>query len=119
MGMAIGYRVTLVGDQGDADIPIGDTPDLLEARQLWRRAADRLEKPAITMTPDGRETGTAPPGPTPPGINRTDEDGRIRVIVRSGWIEYAFVSRQSSSWASVRSTISSSLHLPPDCWVLP
>lgn len=91
LGMTLRYRVDLLGRDGDAAILIGETSDLAEARKIWRRAAARLQLPAVETAPDGI-TAKDGAGPPPANISRTDDAGHVRITVRRGKLEYIFVS---------------------------
>lgn len=87
-GMSVRYRVDLLDLGGDSAIQIADTPSLKEAWAMWRRAADVLEKPALIITPDGRNADSPPSDPPPVGITRYDWQGGTRVVVRRSKQEY-------------------------------
>jgi hypothetical protein len=92
LGMTKRYRVELMSSSGGQPIPIGDTPNLGEARDLWRRTAGELEKPALMVTPDGRKADSAPSDPPPAGIRLSEQDGRIHVAVHRSRLEYIFAA---------------------------
>lgn len=91
LGMNLRYRVDLLGRDGEAAILIGESSNLIEARDAYRRAAGKLELPAVETAPDGviEKDGAGPP---PANISRTGEGGHVRVTVRRGKLEYIFVS---------------------------
>ena len=91
LGMNLRYRVDLLGRDGEAAILIGESGDLFEAREICRRAAGKLELPAVETMPDGiaAKNGAGPP---PANITHSGEGGHIRVTIRRGKLEYIFVS---------------------------
>ena len=91
LGMNLRYRVELLGSEGEPVILIDETDNLIASRAVWRRAAARLERPAVETMPDGltRKDGAGPP---PAGMSLTDEGGHKRVTIRRGKLEYIFVS---------------------------
>jgi hypothetical protein len=91
LGMNLRYRVDLLDRDFDPAILIGDSGDLIEARNIWRRAAGKLELPAVEATPDGVRV-EAGAGPPPNYISLTDNGGPIRVVIRRGKLEFIFVS---------------------------
>jgi len=91
LGMTLRYRVDLLGRDGEPAIAIGDTAGLPEARDLWRRAAGEIGKPAVMLMPDGADANQPPSDPPPPGIVRSVEGGRVRVTVNRSRLEYVFV----------------------------
>lgn len=101
MGTALRYHVALLGREGHPDILIGDTPSLVEARNLWRHAADQLQRPAVMSMPNGmamdRGTADAPPA----GIAVSNEGGRPRITIRRGKLEYAFVATLATGLAVI------------------
>lgn len=91
LGMNLRYRVDLLGRDGEAAILIGESGNLIEARDTWRRAAGKLELPAVETAPDG-VMGKDGAGPPPANISPTGEGGHVRVAIRRGKLEYIFVS---------------------------
>jgi len=91
LGMNLRYRVDLLRRNGEAEILIGDSGDLIETRDIWRRAAGRLELPAVEATPDGVMEKTSA-GPPPANISLTGNGGPVRVMIRRGKLEFIFVS---------------------------
>lgn len=91
LGMNLRYRVDLLGRDGETAILIGESSNLIEARDIWRRAADTLEKPAIETGPDGASAKVSA-SPPPANISLSHEGGHVRVTVRRGKLEYVFVS---------------------------
>ena len=91
LGMNLRYRVDLLGRDFEPAILIGESGNLIEARDIWRRAAGKLELPAVETAPDGvaKNDGAGPP---PANISRTDEGAHVRVTVRRGKLEYIFAS---------------------------
>ena len=70
LGMNLRYRVDLLDRDFDPAILIGDSGDLIEARNIWRRAAGKLELPAVEATPSTRTRGSAPVLVTAAGVNQ-------------------------------------------------
>ena len=91
LGMNLRYRVDLLGRDFEPAILIGESGNLIEARDVWRRAAGKLELPAVETMPDGI-MGKDGAGPPPANISRTDEGAHVRVTVRRSKLEYIFVS---------------------------
>lgn len=91
LGMNSRYRVELLGRDLEPAILIGESDNLIEARDAWRRAAGKLELPAIETTPDGAMEDTDA-GPPPANISRADEAGHVRVTLRRGKLEFIFIS---------------------------
>lgn len=91
MGMNLRYRVDLLGRDGDAEILIDETSNLIASRGAWRNAAEKLERPTVETMPDGI-LGKDGAGPPPANISLTDDSGHVRVTIRRGKLEYIFVS---------------------------
>ena len=83
LGMNLRYRVDLLGRDFEPTILIGDSGDLIEARDIWRHAAGTLELPAVEATPDGIGD-EADAGPPPANISHSDNGGTIRVDSEPG-----------------------------------
>jgi hypothetical protein len=90
LGMNLRYRVDLLGRDGEAAILIGESGDLFAAREICRRAASKLELPAVETMPDGiaAKNGAGPP---PANISLGHKGDESRVTVRRGKLEYIFV----------------------------
>lgn len=91
LGMNLRYRVDLLGRDGEAEILIDESSELIASRGVWRQAAGKLERPTVETTPDGNLKNDAA-GPPPANISHTDEGGNARVTIRRGMMEYIFVS---------------------------
>ena len=91
LGMNLRYRVDLLGRNGEAEILIDESSELIASRGVWRQAAGKLERPAVETTPDGNLKNDAA-GPPPANISHTDEGGNARVTIRRGKMESAFVA---------------------------
>jgi hypothetical protein len=91
LGMNLRYRVDLLGRDGDAEILIDETSELIASRGAWRLAAGKLERPAVETAPDGDLKNDAA-GPPPANISLGHEGGNARVTIRRGKMESAFVA---------------------------
>jgi hypothetical protein len=100
LGMNLRYRVDLLGRDFEPAILIGDSGNLIEARDIWRRAAGKLELPAVEATPDGVRV-EAGAGPPPANISLTGNGGPARVVIRRGKLEFIFVSALAAGLAVV------------------
>jgi hypothetical protein len=100
LGMNLRYRVDLLDRDGEAAILIGESGNLIEARDDWRRAAGKLDLPAVETAPGGvmAKDGAGPP---PANISRVDDGGHVRVTIRRGKLEYIFVSALAAGLAVI------------------
>lgn len=92
LGTVLHYSIDLLDREGRPALHLGDTTDIFQARQAWRQAADELKVPAMMLTPDGNAANAARPGPLPSGTARIGTNGQIRVTIRRGALEYAFIA---------------------------
>jgi hypothetical protein len=91
IGMVLRYRVDLLDREGRPAVHMGDTTDLVQARQVWRKTADECGLPAVATSPQGEIDRRGKLGPPPDGIRQNAEGAVTHVTIRRAKLEYLLV----------------------------